>query len=1291
MLGTAAVKQYFATGTSHYITPIVSAEWNYNLFYAPYATFAGDGTNVGNVGNWSTSYVTVPASGIDGDTAYKFVCNGQSGSTHATVTVPYGSNTYKIVFYAKLVEDQQVTLTSLAYLDSHRSNSNSQIIDNTKWTKFETFISSRPVDTAYSAFTWTLDYTAADNTLSSYGIIIDMIQIYQTTEFDYQYGSLWPTSSPFGSFRPGESYVPSGNALTPLPTNFRKINTPIASAKTWIAQMPVSPVTYNPRLLNAAGANPLYKNGILSEWSQYKYFVSDLTNKHIGAYYQQQIYTNKIVLKFNVQYAKPDISVVLSNTFTSYSSTISIPNTSISDSGVVILYRQSDGSWTTSPWTVMPTFNLQGQITNSQSINKIVLNQTNTNIKANYSNVTSTGNVAQADMSRLQVVEISPRLELDLSYFTMNIETQVELDNKQNPLPISAISSNMANVMLSNVPLTVSDHVLSLFSNNATGSPLKGLFKKNVKFYLNYLIRDAVSGASSADKVVPHGVYYAESWDGKDIEKTSVQMFDVSKQLQLMSPTDYVSQSEDVFKVISNILDFAGFTDYDYDSLKNVCSDKKTLIKVQYFYANGLQQKVFDVLREIFEAYQIGAYINNYGVMMFMNLNTILSNKTPTMSLHDNPVNDTSSVPGLTISSNIVQDTYTETTKVKLGKATIKYRVPQINKTIDPSGTGYGLSNPAITTSLIDKNDALWTLDKDDQTTFNYLYESISTVSQNYFKINPMDLTKTFNSFNMDHDGYVIVEGEILSFRDKEYAFNVVPGQLSMPSSGGSKTVVISSSSDLKREVSTFSAESGYSGKIAYAPTGKIVNVERGLFNTPVRTHTVIKTVNDLLSKMQIVEGTSPSVSDNQFYLNASPGAGKTIVKPINEPSYNYNTFSTKMQIGPNSGHSFTDGVGGGLVIGIGTANPIYVEIRQDMQNPVKKGDKSYPSYRLYVYNSQGTMLDNPYYSIETKLINDATTYPADSPFSEFGKVVQLRFVKTSNSQFRLFINKEEMIVKIKDGVTIDTSGTFGVFSLASGSASGYIPFTELYATQSQLETPTVNYHYELPSFANSIASGSKIFEISYMLQVRPQLVGINVYDVQYSLAPAMTAYPLKVSYNWYYFTDPVNNKTELNNISVSEDALSYSNIQNSGFRGKSVVINSTPASVWLKKSPDAKNTVDVIYSINTKEVITLSDEYSLEKVFDTSNYAESIEIRTNWMQSRKSALSVLETISKAIDGFSRDTQISVYGNPLFEIGDVVKVNYSLKNISNQTYFVQGISNTFDQGLKTVLTLNQIA
>ena len=1308
MLGTHAIKQYFSSGTTHYVTPLVSAEWNYNLFYQPFTTFAGDGTNKSTYTSWT--WTNAPTQDTvntkNGGTALKFSPTDSNGHGSSESTVSLGTaaqKTYKVVFYAKVLQNVEVNLTALAYIDYHRSGSVSKVIDNTQWVKFEMFVSSRPSDTAYSSFNFTLDYTSTDNTTPSYNVLIDMLQIYETTEFDYQYGNLWQTRSPFGFFRPGESYVPSGNSLTPLPSNFRSISTTLNTEghTTWIKKMPCSPVVYGPRLLMNPASNPLYKNGVLSDYSEYKYFVSDLTSKYIGAVYEKQLDVNKVVLKFNTAYGKPDVTVNLINTTTNNTIPIIISSSYISDSGVCILYRMPSGAWTYSnpssssnPWTTMPTFNLQGGITNSEKINKIIVQQTAFTLNSNYS---SSSTVAKADMARMQVIEISPRLELDLTYFTMNVDSTVELDNKQNPLPISAISANTANIQLSNVPLKVSGGLLSIFSNNSTNSPLKGLFKKNVKFYVNYVVRDQVSVSSPSDLVIPGGIYYADTWEGQDIERTRVSCYDISHQLQLRSPTDYVSQSQDIFTIITNILDFAGFTDYDYDTLKAITTSNKQPIHTTYFFANGKEQKVFDVLRELFEVYQIGAYIDAYGVMKFLSLSNILDNKTPNLLVHDNSVPqsivDPKDSQTLTVSPNIVTDTYTETVKVKLGKAILKYRTPNMIKTLSADSSTDKLAE--LTTKIVQKNDALWTLEKDEMTTFNYLDESINTTSQNYFKINVEDLLGTFTSFDIDHDGYAIIEDEIVSFRDKEFKFQVSTkansnGTLSTPKATvGNFLRTISNQNDLKAAITEFSEVSGYGGEVTFIPTGYIKNIERGLFNTPVRTHKVIKTKEELATKMvgNINDVSyTPQVNDGKVYLESQESSAyATVFKPISETNTsttNYNTFSVQMDIGVNSKEIIYDQCSYGIGIGGGKVTvAIWVLI-----------DGTKRTYQLTVrdINSESIINNADYIDITSILEKDAKDFPIGSPFEEKGKLVNLKFVKTSNSTFEVYINKTKINIIPKAGLSLDLTGDF-YMRLKCQKGSGKGAFTELYATQSVLNDPNIQYHYQLPSFVNSIVANHKIFEMSYMFQVKPKIIGITKYDVQYSAAPALTAYPLKVQYNWYYFENPKSDSPKLNYISVLEKDLNYSNVYSSGFRGKVFIVNGSNSSVWLKKAPDSKNTVDVIFSINTDNLISLSEEQTIEKIFDETNESESVEISSNWVQSKQAANGILNTIFRAVDGFSRDTQISVYGNPLFEIGDVVKVNYSLKNISDQIYFVQGIKQTFDSGLKTVLILNQIA
>ena len=1413
MLGTPTIQQYFAGGNTHYVNPQVSFEWNYNLFYAPYATVNDSYSPTLITESWSPAPSTVPSgrttsvflndTSLTTRSCYSFNTTTGQGDSSVTLSssIPAGTtDTYKITFWAKVDGDAQVNLSALAYIDYHRAHSVSQTIDSILWTKFEIYLSPSPLGTPYTSPVLSLHHGSADGT-ATYGVLIDQLEIRKTSDFEYRYGNLWDTSAPFNSHRPGESYVPSGNSLCQLgmtssssTSTFRKIKTDLGiesgsttyGSNSWNNQvMPVSPVLYHPTLLGTNSFNPIYKNGFLSEWSKYKYFVSAPgSSQKISASYDEILNVNKIVIKFNTAYSIPSAFTVTlngaTNTFAggytnTYSpSVINLTSSDIDSSGTCILYYQSNGTWLSAlnsgPWvgttdtsTVpgTPSFAIDGNIkfggakggtvNATVAINSIQVTQTSSTINASYTglvdeNFGSLSGVIDksSEFKRMQVIEVSPRLEVDVSYYTMSVSTQAELDNKMNPLPISQISSNMATITLSNIPLLVSTGVLSLFSNNSTTSVLKGLFKNYVKCYINYRILDTVAGASGPDLVIPGGVFYVDTWDNNDIEKTTVTAYDISKYLQLVQPTDYVAQTEDAFRLITNILDFAGFTDYDYDSLKRVTSSvhvstdgtKKTTlapIRIRYFYVDGTQQKVFDVLREIFEAYQIAAYIDSYGVMKFINVDGIFDPSNPiTMQLHDttggvsvnaisgSTIND-GYVNSLNIAPNIIIDTFTEVTKTKVGKATFTYKTPQIEKTV-ASDTRLLNNNLYVNyaPTFMDSTNAIWDSTIDEAVTYNTLHTSMKQ-SDTFFTVPQGEATAAstsepiFRTYGIDHDGYAIIENEIVSFQYKEFAF--------IPTNPAVKPVQVSvlNSADYAAKFAEVSTQFG-NNPFNVMETGRITNVKRGQFGTQVADHLVMKSASDVASKFNITNAPiAPTIRNGNILLQANQYSTASIISldPIGS-SNPYMTFSTKIKVGLAAPSDYPDGTSYGLILNSSTNIPIYVYITK------YNGSLGGIKYLLFVRRDsfKGTNLLTTDSIDVTHIMNtEAKSYPSQSPFEDYGKYINLKFVKNTSStgnKFQVYLNKTQVPLSTTSA-PIDTSGAYGIFINAGYSAySGVsaIEFSELYATKSALLSKSALYHYQLPWFSEKLASNKKIFDINYMVQSSPSIVGINYYDVQDTQAPSLDAYPLKLSYDWYYYINgnaptalgnaPSQTQTQIINgqivqvpildampnisyIPVDKDSLSYSPIYHSGFRSRFAIVNCSPSQVWIRKSPDTVNKINVDFSLITRSLITLGTDVVLEKVFDIANINETVDITSSWVQDKNTASAILRTIYRALEGFSKDTTISVYGNPLFEIGDIVVINYKLKNILNQKYIIQGITQTFETGLTTTLILNQIA
>ena len=1443
----STVTEYFNSAKSISLSPLVSAEWNYNNIYQPYATYSGDGTNKANnmmlpqmwtvdskyttVIQSSNSYVTsafpaprkclqiVKERNASYDTYSDNVAldldraNWHSKITAKNIPVDSGNNCYKIIFYAKSVENNLINISATAShpdLAANISYSISDQIDDTEWKKIEILFGVRPADysgkikdPSYSTINVSIDLTNITYKQANWNVLIDRFEIYQITYFDFLYGSLWDTNAAFNPNRPGESYVTTGNSNFILPTNFRKVITgainydntggsinwldnPTGNA--WNAQMPCSPATYSPSVLFGFHSNPLFKNGMVSPFSKYKYFVSEKQNASIGATYEEKMKVNKIVLKFNLSQSKPSgLKLNLYNASGSTNlnvNTIHIDTNDIDSSGTCVLYYhpEIEKQWSTSKWdsSVLPSIdksvfgkfifnnteiaitNIEGDgsvvtawtptlpvlgsrvnisgattagyngefivqslitqggnrftVTNSaigatstakysypayQEINKMVLTQTSSTLANPDYDVLKED--VKNELHRLQVVEMSPRLELDMSEYVINFDIAKELDNKSNLVPISAISSNSANISFTNIPwqqVGTEHQPLALFSTNSSISPLKSMLVKNVKFYVNYFIRDGIE--SPQNRTIPGGVFYADTWDTRDIETTTVNCFDITKYLQLLPVNDYATAGgQTLLKIITNILDFSGFTDYDYDQLSDICNNNNSQkLTLNYFFADSKNKTVFDILRELFTAYQIGAYIDEYGVLKFLNLNNLNRNNVATFSLAD---------------SNISTKGYDETVKTKIGKINFRYKTPQVTRTISMTS---GIES--ISTNLTPQPDIVWKQDNTDVVTFNYLNDSILSTSQHFFDLAISDFESIFHGISLDSDGYCVIEGEIMSMRGKQIRFT--------NDNGSPKDIVVTNSNELQSAIAEYSYSNGFAD-IKYSPTGRIANVERGLFRSAIKPHIVMKTSTDVDNKFECIRTDKP-ISGGGIIETLTPTSTYVpsptlynlinVSQPVNTRTYlvarkaqdKYLTYSTKFRFDRKS----TAMQNAGLFMflqrnsdkSVITGSTYFVEIQQASNIATDKNkhaeyDKPPTGYKLKVYalNNIGMLVPTLgkteiFTKDITNEINNIYENQAPDDYSFNKNFINLRCVINDDQTLSIFLNKKQ-VISSSDKVSIPAtaSGEFGFFTNGGDKGSTSVELFEVYACEKRIDNPSIYYHFQDTQYLNALIVGNNTAIRYYMTQSKPEVIGLNFYDVQLTPAPVLGADPFKVSY--YYVSSPTINGSDTIALSVEENALSYSDVINSGFRAKFALINASPYSVWTKKSSDPINSIDVDLGIKTDYLLSLGMEKNIEKIIDEKNN-ELLEIQTDWVQSSESARSIVNTIALAVDNFSKDTTITLFGNPLIQIGDVASIQYNLLNIGydaslgNQPlkYFVQSIKQNYNQGLTTTLTMNKI-
>ena len=1443
----------FSNSSAIEIQPIISAEWNHNLFNTPYVTVAGPGTII----TPTLSSGTVTTGGTD-TTLPCFNINNfilTAGSTSAYGNVVYtasslSSPAYKIVTYFKTNNNLPVSINAYAKGGSAtQSGSAYTEVNSYGWTKLETYVGGFNSSDTISSLTYTISVNSLNSDNNATTIYFTPPQILQTTFFDYQNNSLWQTDSAFTYFRPGESYVTTGNINVTAPSNFRKITraSSILNGFSGSAYAPISSISQSPSFTMAKHPLPMYKNALPNEMAIYKYFVSDtssLTSPKIAALYAQNINVNKIVIKFNTLMSVPTFNLYIDGSIVTVDGSTTLTTPTNSDSiatGVLVLYW-TGSAWTKTKWSTMPAFDSSGALSTYTSFKKISITQTNATATSQFSSYSNSS--FTSDLTRMQLIELSPRLEIDVSDFVKDVTINKSLDSKNNFVPISSINANDVSINLSAIPVALNNGFIPIFSSqsNLSTNVLANMLRKNIKFYVNFTLKsyyDAtinnfvqlnVQNGKSIGTHIPGGIFYSDSWDETDIKDVKIVAYDITRYLQTTAVSDYVANLKPVFDVITNMLDLSGFTDYDVDSLYDVCNDYNSPLDLAYFYTNGRDTTIVDTLAEIFLAYQIGAYIDEYGVMKFKSLSQILNNNTSSLTISD---------------SSILQGGYSIINKAKPGKLSLRYQIPKIKQTLAMQNVTNPDQKESPSFIITTSTDIMWSQETSDAVGFNYL-NSTMQATDNFYTINTNDLLDIFHTFNLNNNGYAVIEDELVSFVYKEYkiqqysnssnnVYASVKNDLELNSevnrfvkkyasglvgsnygnitnaSGNGTTVTFTCSNNFKSGQKVYvsgvtPAKYNGNGKIVSAnsttftvagtatgsyisggqatvaadydvvvtPTGRVTNTQRGLFGTVPKTHSIVtgasskslieasinssNVMSTGTTRTSIATNSSPLPNVTKLAVTA-PASTKCLVYPSSQ-DIGYHTYSVKFDL-TNQQVATT-----GLFFnndGSTSSGTYFVELLQ-YNTPTVNGGATMNNPAIYQYMisiSQivsGTLtqiawadvtgtVKNILLNNEKVFSKNGTTYTTisddvfhlkaihwtsdgtDATNSEGENTGQLIKVFLNNVQVTGFqvpggssntyltsswqATDKNLVTGLRKNVVLNSTsfntankyfgfctstsvyGITGGKSIYSSVSSTVIPanLREIYANEKVLSERSVNYWYQDREFLNGVVQKQNIFGKyrGYMMQTTPEIVGINIYDIQYTNPAAVTADTYWGGYLLQYYPgSEVYDQAYKQQQVIDEYGLSFSTILNTGFRAKFAVANNKRQMVYLAHKPDTQIQVDSRFTIWTHEIVSQADPQILEKITDRSNISEVAQIDSIWIQSEEAANKLLRVIEKGFDGFSKDTTIQLFGNPLIQVGDVVTINYSLSKLNQQKYAVHSVSQAFNQGLKTTLVLNQI-
>lgn len=584
----------------------------------------------------------------------------------------------------------------------------------------------------------------------------------------------------------------------------------------------------------------------------YTYYVSgsNSESKKIWALYKEKVKTNKIVLKFNTIAVKPssvDVRILTSSGW----STTNIANLAdINEDGTLILYYNGS-SWSTNKWTSSTYPNISTSNSNPGEIliSNSVGYQEVWGIKLDASALTINNPDFAGLQPRLELIEVSTRLDVDLTKLLISISSVSE-SSSESLLNIGGITSNSYTINLYNDPLiktlhdpTTLDTVKDVrpVSTISSTSLFKNILSKGAKVRGGFDIDQSYrgTGVTTGKSYVPSFVGYIDKW--KESNNTiSITAFDAIKDLLSTTTQPIYLEGKKISECIYSVLDPIGFGEVYGDELINlkVFSNKNSELtfsqneKIKYFWTSN-DRNVSETLNDLFKVYQIAMYTDEYGAVrfkslyeyseMYKNLTKDVSPLSPDLYIQDKNDSNTK--------SNLISVDIEENEKPE--SIIVKYKNPR------PS-----LSQPKVPKRTKDKKpikesvvtqqkstDRVWIL-QEESFIVPYIQltgRGIASVSQNFI---PYDTSLT-NVFmrSVPFSSHLLINQEIVSYDGLEYEFTYTTN-----SGSTTRKYVVKNADELEMIKSDiFSNKNGR--KISFKPSGKLMNVRRGLFGTPPSIH----------------------------------------------------------------------------------------------------------------------------------------------------------------------------------------------------------------------------------------------------------------------------------------------------------------------------------------------------------------------------------------------------------------------------------------------------------------------
>lgn len=950
--------------------------------------------------------------------------------------------------------------------------------------------------------------------------------------------------------------------------------------------------------------------------SLYKYWVSDnrgngsgaITNVTPRVVYSVDTWVNKISVCFE-RYVSYPTAYTIEYTVNGTSWTVAATNVAVPPSGRVDIYRQSGGTWSTSVFRDAP-LKIRGVRVNITTLN--VPNE------------------------RAAVIEVSPRLESDLSALLIDVSDSFSMSEASMVAPLGIASSNSASVTLSNTG--------GEFNNENVSSLYYGLIDVNAKFILNY-VYDLTSFGGGLE-TVRQFTMFSEDWGGDDEESISVSLKDASKFLQEIKPNAVYWPEVTAPAVIANLCDTIGFSSWSYDDFNSQAADE-----IDHFWTDG-EKTAWQVFNEVAEPTQTALFFDEFGVLRIRTRQAAYNDSAPVAWA----LSSTGSGPDL---ANIIS--LEKTNDFEANSVRVKYLGTKISEPTNGYPAMEIVWEPSDTVVLRSSN-----------------LGSAITSGSAYVKINPTE-TAFWN-----YAGFVMIDGEVIEYDAKGYFYT---------NTSGSIVHAYVTSNDEKKNIDTklSSPALAFTNKFS----GYLRIKKRGCWGTPESDHS-------LGAEFYTKE------IDRVRSAAVSPWVGGTTIDPLNSVAKvrTTNTFTwdhryiNKVNVGGSGTYryfgtrfkflesGYTQGAAG-LGFNLGSGNTgYYVDVRRT--SSITAAERaSTPEVYFYIRTAPGA------YQVVPSADGSIGAAAAISPGTWYDLDVTFTVETNGSHTVEVFLNGLQLF-----SVNI-TANQRPPSSVAAFFTRGftYADFEYLYGYGGTSEDvrfdDSTYYDYieggfgsarwdEVIAFSrviNPFTRKSAVIAYStaqskFFDDFGPIVHEIRQFNVKFDKAP-------NVHSNLYF-----SNTSQVACLDYNSTPFGASFTMVNKSRENAILVGEDTLTFGIDSPVDQKMMVyGRLVSQDDEQETVVSDPNGIRArgIIET-------EISSGFIQSEGTAKSIANWIVTSWSSGNDEVAVSIFGNPLIVLGDIVTVEYPIRGMTAAThrYFVVGVSSSFDGGISTSLTLRRI-